>query len=144
MGETYEKYYERYKGLVGSATAQQIANMNSEAWKSFFALLKAKREGRLPPFIKRVSPPGYWKDRELGKRVKRVVVRNDRYVMEPVNAGEGYIEITTAGGKKMRIKYVGKVRWAGRQGRMIIVKEAGRRFAYILVEVSLEASKWYK
>jgi len=25
MRETYKKYYERYKGLVGSATAQQIA-----------------------------------------------------------------------------------------------------------------------
>jgi len=38
MRETQKKYYEKYKGLVGSATAQQIANMNSEAWASFFAL----------------------------------------------------------------------------------------------------------
>jgi len=38
MRETHRKYYEEYKGLVGPATAQQIANMNSEAWKSFFAL----------------------------------------------------------------------------------------------------------
>jgi len=61
---------------VGSAIAAQIASMNNEAWASFFALLKAKREGRLPPFIKRISPPGYWKDRELGKRVKRIVARS--------------------------------------------------------------------
>jgi len=62
----------------------------------------------------------------------------------PENNGEGYIEIATAGGKKMRIKYVGKVRWAGRQGRMLIVKEAGRWFAYIPIEVGAEASRWYR
>jgi len=44
----------------------------------------------------------------------------------------------------MRIKYVGKVRWSGRQGRMLIVKETGRWFAYIPIEVGAEASKWYK
>jgi len=110
MRETHSKRYEKYKGVLGPATAQQIANMNGEAWASFFAQLRAKKEGRLPPFIKRVSPPGYWKDRELGERVKRIVVRNDRYVVEPVNAGEGYIEITIARGRKMRIKYAGRVK----------------------------------
>jgi len=106
--------------------------------------LKAKKEGRLPPFIKRVSPPGYWKDRELGERVKRIPIQYNRYVVEPVNAGEGYIEITTAGGKKTRIKYAGRIKWAGRQGRVMIVKEAGRWFAYIPVEVGAPAPKWYR
>jgi len=31
----------------------------SEAWASFFAMLKAMKEGRLPPFIKKISPRGY-------------------------------------------------------------------------------------
>jgi len=144
MRETQKKYYEKYKGVLGSGTAAQIASMNNEAWASFFALLKAKREGRLPPFIKRVSPPGYWKDRVLGKRVKRIPIHYHRYVVVPENNGEGYIEITTAGGKKMRIKYAGKVKWSGRQGRMLIVKEAGRWFAYIPVEVGAEAPRWYR
>jgi len=144
MRETYEKYYEKYKGLMGSATAQQVANMNNEAWRSFFGLLRAKKEGRLPPFIKKVNPPGYWKDKALGKRIKRIVVRNNMYVVEPVNAGEGYIEITIARGRKIRIKYAGKLRWAGKQGRMLIIKEAGRWFAYIPVEVGVEAPKWYR
>jgi len=144
MRETYKKYYNEYKGLVGPATAAEIANMNNEAWASFFAQLKAKKEGRLPPFIKKVNPPGYWKDRELGERVKRIVVRNDRYVVEPLNNGEGYIEITIARGRRMRIRYAGRIKWSGRQGRMLIVKEAGRWFAYIPVEVGAEASKWYK
>jgi len=144
MRETQKKYYEKYKGLVGSGTAAQIVSMNNEAWASYFGLLRAKKEGRLPPFIKRVSPPGYWKDRELGERAKRIPIHYHRYVVEPVNAGEGYIEITTAKGKKMRIKYAGKVKWAGRQGRMLIVKEAGRWFAYIPIEVGAEAPKWYR
>jgi len=43
MRGTYKEFYERYKALIGSATAQQILNKNDEAWRSFFGLLKAKR-----------------------------------------------------------------------------------------------------
>jgi len=56
MRETQKKYYEKYRGVLGSGTAAQIASMNNEAWASYFAMLKAKKEGRLPPFIERVSP----------------------------------------------------------------------------------------
>ena len=48
---TYKEFYERYKNLIGSATAQQILNKNNEAWSSFFNLLKAKKEGKLPSFL---------------------------------------------------------------------------------------------
>ncbi|MEM1797323.1 MAG: transposase, partial [Zestosphaera sp.] len=48
---TYKEFYERYKVLIGSATAQQALNKNDEAWRSFFSLLKAKKEGKLPPFM---------------------------------------------------------------------------------------------
>jgi putative transposase len=44
---TYREYYGKYKALIGSATTQQILNKNGEAWKSFFKLLKLKREGKL-------------------------------------------------------------------------------------------------
>jgi len=47
---TYKEFYEKYKALIGSATAQQILNKNDEAWRSFFNLLKLKKEGKLPPF----------------------------------------------------------------------------------------------
>jgi len=80
----------------------------------------------------------------LGKRVKRIPIHYHRYVVVPVNNGEGYIEIAISRGRKTRIKYAGKVKWAGKQGRTIIVKEAGRWFAYIPVEVGAEASRWYK
>jgi putative transposase len=57
---TYKEYYEKYKTLIGSATAQQILNKNNEAWKSFFKMLKLKKESKLPPFITKISPPCVW------------------------------------------------------------------------------------
>jgi len=61
LKETYKEFYEKYKALIGSATAQRILNKNYETWRSFFSMLKAKREGRLPPFVTRVNPPSYKK-----------------------------------------------------------------------------------
>lgn len=49
--------YDKYKGRIGSATAQQVIRKNDEAWPSFLALLKQKKNNRLPPHIRRVSPP---------------------------------------------------------------------------------------
>ena len=40
---TYREFYEKYKPLIGSATAQTIIRKNNEAWKSFFGLLKLKK-----------------------------------------------------------------------------------------------------
>jgi len=40
---TYKEFYEKYKVLIGSATAQQVLNKNDEAWKSFLRLLKLKK-----------------------------------------------------------------------------------------------------
>jgi putative transposase len=40
---------------------QQILNKNDEAWKSFFKMLKLKKEDKLPPFIMKINPPGYKK-----------------------------------------------------------------------------------
>jgi putative transposase len=40
--------YNKYKGIIGSATAQQIQRKNNEAWKSFFTLLRQKAEEKTP------------------------------------------------------------------------------------------------
>jgi putative transposase len=64
---TWDRYYERYKGLLG-VNAQAVLQKNNEAWSSFFSLLKRKREGKLPPHMMRVGPPKYWKDRETKER----------------------------------------------------------------------------
>ena len=51
---TWDKYYEKYKGALG-VNAQAVLQKNNEAWSSFFSLLKRKREGKLPPYMKRVA-----------------------------------------------------------------------------------------
>ncbi|MDF2955166.1 MAG: Transposase, partial [Candidatus Alkanophagales archaeon MCA70_species_2] len=112
---------------MGSATAQQIIRKNNEAWKSFFALLKQKKEGKLPPHINRIKPPGYWKDRRRGERALRILIRNDCYKL-----GADVLKFG-----RMKIKWSGKNRWQGKQGRLEIVYDslAGQWHAYQPVEV---------
>ncbi len=43
----------------------------------YFELLKLKKHGRLPTFINKISPPGYWRDRALGRRLI-VIIRSDK------------------------------------------------------------------
>jgi len=43
LKSTYKEFYEKYKTLIGSATAQQVLNKNDEAWRSFLSLLKLKK-----------------------------------------------------------------------------------------------------
>ncbi|MEM1611403.1 MAG: hypothetical protein QXQ57_07145 [Sulfolobales archaeon] len=118
LKNTYKEFYERYKKLIGSATAQQILNKNDETWRGFLSSLKAKREGRLPPFITRVNPPGY---RKRGKiRILWSVLRNDQYRVDG-----GYIVIKGLGAiGSIRVRYSGKIHIAGRQGRAEIHYEA--------------------
>jgi len=84
---TYKEFYERYKALIGSATAQQILIKNNEAWRSFFSLLKAKKEGKLPPFVTKVNPPGYKK--KIGSRELWAVLRNDQFKIEENKCSKG-------------------------------------------------------
>ncbi|HID90886.1 TPA: hypothetical protein EYP44_02885 [Candidatus Bathyarchaeota archaeon] len=70
-----KEIYFNFASKIGSATAQQIINKNNEAWKSYFALLKKKKDHKLPKHIKRVKPPRYWKDRISRKRRLIVIVR---------------------------------------------------------------------
>jgi putative transposase len=58
---TWVKYYGKYKGLLG-VNAQAVLQKSNEAWNAFLHLLRLRSEGELPPFMRRVSPPGYWKD----------------------------------------------------------------------------------
>jgi putative transposase len=135
--EINRKYYHKYKKILG-VNAGQVINKNEETWESFFELLKMKKQGRLPPNIRKISPPGYWKDRITGKKKIRILIRNDRYYLEPVDEEEGRLILKDF---KLRIRYVGRIKWEGRQGRLEIIYEAGRWFAYIPIEVGVEPSK---
>jgi len=136
---TWGKYHEKYKGVLGPHNAVAVINKNNEAWGSFFSLLKSKKEGRLPKH-ERVSPPGYWKDRE-GKRKPIFVVAGDSYTVDEVNHT---VRINLGRRKKpLEIPFAGRLRWCGKQGRMEIHYDGARRawHAYISVKVGAERTR---
>ena len=111
-----DDYRERYVGVLGSATAQQIIRKNSEAWRSFFA---AREEGE------DTAPPGYWGNENDGREL-RTYIRNDLYTLEtgkrsrleiPVGQdlkdeyGLGYHD-------RLRLEVSGVPKWDGDQGRL--------------------------
>jgi len=110
---------------------------NNEAWSSFFSQLKARKEGRLPPFIKRVTPPGYWKDRGSGKRRKILVIRQDRYEVD-VERRKLILKDFN-----MEIEFADELRWYGKQGRLEIIYDDAVKgwYAHIPVEVGVEMMK---
>jgi len=94
LKSTYKEFYEKYKTLIGSATAQQVLNKNDEAWRSFLSLLKLKKERKLPQFISKINPPGYRKRGD--KRELWAVLRKDQYRVE---------------GEKIILKGLGAIGW---------------------------------
>ena len=128
---TYKEFYEKYKTLIGSATAQQVLNKNDEAWKSFFKMLKLKKESKLPPFITKISPPGYKK--KNNRRILWTVLRKDQYKIEwnrLVLKGLGAIG-------KIELRYKGLIHLKGDQGRLEIHYDQDRKrwYAHISFEV---------
>jgi len=107
-----DEEYNKYKRLVGSATAQQIIIKNNETWKSYFALLKLKQEGKFPPHINQIKPLRYWKDRKASKRILRILVRCDCYSL-----GGDVLKLPFG----LRIRWSGKNMLEGKQGRLEIV-----------------------
>ncbi len=87
--EIDSRYYHRYKDVL-KVNAGQVIKKSDAGWRSYFELLKLKKHGRLLPFIKKISPPGYWRDRALGRRLI-VIIRSDRYYVERVGDDWGYI-----------------------------------------------------
>ncbi|MFP3194509.1 MAG: transposase [Caldivirga sp.] len=128
---TEHEFYHKYKGVLG-VNAGQVINLNNWAWDSFFEMLKLHRQGKLPKFMGKPSPPGFWKDRLLGKRELRILVRNDRYYLEPTNGGEGYLVLKDWG---LKIKYAGRIKWSGKQGTLVIKFEGNRWFAYVPISI---------
>jgi len=133
---TWDRYYERYKGALG-VNAQAVLQKNNEAWSSFFSLLKLKKEGKLPPHVKRVGPPRYWKDRETKERKLLLVVRQDRYVVDERNRR---LILKDFG---LEVEFAGRLRWYGKQGRLEIHYDEMRNtwYASIPVEVGVEETK---
>jgi len=136
---TWSKYYEKYKNVLG-VNAQAVMQKNNEAWNSFFSLLRLKKEGKLPPYMNHISPPGYWKDKGTGRRKLIIVIRQDRYVVDEQN------HVLILKDFNMEIRFVGRLRWFGKQGRLEIHYDEARNawYACIPVEVGVEEAKDWK
>jgi putative transposase len=137
MHEIDRKYYYKYNEVLG-VNAQEVIRKNDEAWNSFFELLKLKKRGKLPPHTKKITPPGYWKDRFTGRKEVHIFIRNDRYHLEPVDENGGYLVLEDFG---LRIRFAGRIKWEGKQGRLEIVYVNGRWYAYVPIEVGREPPK---
>jgi putative transposase len=123
-----KKVYEEYKHVL-KVNAQQVARKNAENWRSFFSLIKdKKKKGKLPKWFK-PKPPGYWKDKNGYKLM--VIVRNDRYEVDEERQ-EIYLKDF-----KLSLKFKGKLKWHGKQGRLEIIYDEAKRswYAHIPVEV---------
>jgi len=134
---TGREHYHKYKGKLG-VNAGQVINLNNDSWRSFKTLLRLYKQGKLPKFMNKPSPPGFWKDRLLGKRELRILVRNDRYYLEPINGGEGYVILKDWG---LKIKYAGRIKWSGKQGTLVIKHEDNRWFAYVPISIGEKPAK---
>ena len=132
---TSQKYYEKYKGILGSANAQQVLNKNNEAWSSFFSLLNLKKKGKLPPHMNHVSPPRYWKKEKKRKLI--LVVGQDRYVVDEKSNKLVLRDFN------LEIEFADRLRWYGKQGRLEIYYDDVENawYASIPVEVGVEETK---
>ena len=135
---TEKMIYDKYKKIL-KVNAQQVSRKNTEAWKSFFKLLKLKKIGKLPSFII-PKPPGYKKDRKNNKREPFLVIRNDRYEIK-----DCYIYLKDF---KLKLKYRGRIHIKGKQRRLEIHYDSIRKrwYAHIpfYVEEKIVRNEWRK
>jgi len=96
-----------------------------------------EQERKLPPFMRRITPPGYWKDEATGRRRLILVVRQDRYIVDEQR------RVIILKDFNLEVKFTGRLRWFGRQGRLEIHYDETRNawYACIPVEVGVEEAK---
>ncbi len=113
-----DELYNSFKKILGSVVTQEIIRKNDEAWRSFFKLKRMLREHRLPPHIRRVWPPGYWKDRNSGRKRLMTVLRCDTYKI--IKEGRRRYLIILPRRLGLKIRVAGSFKWHGKKGRLEI------------------------
>jgi putative transposase len=132
---TRKEFYERYKPLIGAVTAQTIVDKNSNAWRSFFRLLELKGEGRLPPFMTWISPPGFGK--RNGSRTLWTVIRKDQYKMD----GDRIILQGLGAVGWIEVRYKGPIYLKGERGELRICYDDDRKRWYAHIAFSKVSEK---
>ena len=69
------------------------------------------------------------------------MIRNDRYYLEPISEDEGYIVPEDF---DLRVRYVGRIRWEGKQRRLEIIYVNGRWLTLVPIEVGVETKIKFK
>ncbi len=127
FNKTEKIVYEEFKREIGSATVQQIARKNAEAWRSFFSLLRSKRNGELPEWFK-PKPPNYIKKGGL------IILRNDQYKIE----GNRLILKGLGKFKRLEVQFKGRIHLKGKQGRLELTYDVVKRKWYAHISITVE------
>lgn len=90
-----DDHYGEYKGVVGSATAQQVVQKNDQAWRSFFKLKESRDANGLP---------GYWGNEDEG-RALRTYIRNDQYTLRWASGNREQSILDVPVGKQLKEEY---------------------------------------
>ncbi len=131
FNKTEKIVYEEFKKEIGSATVQQICRKNAEAWRSFFSLLRNKRNRELPEWFN-PKPPNYLKDDE--KRKPLIILRNDQYKI----AGNTLILKGLGKFKRLEVQFKGRIHLKGKQGRLELTYDPIKRKWYAHVSITVE------
>jgi putative transposase len=122
----YTDLYDDYAPLIGSATCQQLARKNSEAWRSFFTLLEKYHDDADPSVTEKPNPPGYWGIRDDGYELHGVI-RNDLYAIDwseetsTLEFGVGDVledEYDFAHNERVTLELRGNLQWHGDDSRV--------------------------
>jgi len=132
---TYREFYERYKPLIGAVTTQTIIRKNNDAWRGFFRLLELRREGRLPPFMKKVRPPGFGK--RNGSRTLWTAIRKDQYKMD----GDRIVLQGLGAVGWIEVKYKGIMHLRGDRGELMIRYDDDKKRWYASIAFSKVSEK---
>ena len=121
--------------MIGAVTAQTIPLRNGNAWKGFFRLLELRREGKLPPFINKVSPPGFGK--RNGSRTLWTIIRKDQYKMD----GDRIVLQGLGAVGWIEARYKGPIYLRGERGELRIRYDADRGKWYACIAFSKVSEK---
>jgi len=125
FNKTEKIVYEKFKAVLHGANVQQVTRKNMGAWKSFFELSKKKKEGELPKWMK-PKPPHKKRDDLF------LLIRHDRYKIE---GNEIFLMDF-----KMRLKFIGKLKWVGKQGTLEIFYDNARKKWYARIPMSVKVN----
>ncbi|WP_054840178.1 RNA-guided endonuclease TnpB family protein [Thermococcus sp. JCM 11816] len=130
---TEKEAYHNFKDWIGGSTVQQLARKNAESWRSFFALSRKKKAGKLPEWFK-PRPPAFIRERN-DKKLFVIPLRNDQYKIE-----NNILELRRLGKfGKLRIQFKGgRIYLKGKQGRLEITYDPVRRKWYAHISYTVE------